>query len=111
MFTCSLYRGKPIKKPYSLLQRAAKACGVEAPTPTSVRHVAETKSAKTLDPNKHATYTSEDAVVEVVEAIGQWVEESLLKRLHQTPFTAKWQMDALTLMFNSGRAIHLLLLD
>ncbi len=44
----------PINKPYSLLQKAAKACGVEAPTPTSVRHVAETKSAKTLDPTKQA---------------------------------------------------------
>ncbi len=82
MFTCSLYRGKPIKKPYSLVQRAAKACEVEAPTSTSVRHAAETNSAKILDPNKHATYTSEDTVVEVVEAIGHWVEECLLKRLH-----------------------------
>ena len=34
---------------------------------------------------RNATYTSKDAVVEFVEAIGQWVEESLLKRL-QAPF-------------------------
>ena len=34
---------------------------------------------------RNATYTSQDAVIEFVEAIGQWVEESLLKRLHQAP--------------------------
>ena len=32
---------------------------------------------------KNATYTSKVAVTEFVEAIGQWVEESLLSRLHQ----------------------------
>ena len=35
---------------------------------------------------RNATYTSKDAVVEFVEAIGLWVEESLLKHLHQAPF-------------------------
>ena len=35
---------------------------------------------------RNATYTSKDAAVEFVEEIGQWVEESLLKRLHQAPF-------------------------
>ena len=35
---------------------------------------------------RNATYTSKDAVIEFVEAIGQWVEESLLRRLHQAPF-------------------------
>ena len=35
---------------------------------------------------RNATYTSKDAVVEFVQTIGQWVEESLLKRLHQAPF-------------------------
>ena len=35
---------------------------------------------------RDATYTSKDAVIEFVEAIGQWVEESLLKCLHQAPF-------------------------
>ena len=35
---------------------------------------------------RNATYTSKDAVIEFVEAIGQWVEESLHKRLHQAPF-------------------------
>ena len=34
----------------------------------------------------NVTYTSKDAVIEFVEAIGQWVEESLLKHLHQAPF-------------------------
>ena len=32
---------------------------------------------------KNATYTSKIAVVEFVEAVGLWAEESLLKRLHQ----------------------------
>ena len=31
-------------------------------------------------------YTSKDTVIEFVEAIGQCVEEYLLKRLHQAPF-------------------------
>ena len=34
---------------------------------------------------RNATYTSKDTVIEFVEAICQWVEESL-KRLHQAPF-------------------------
>jgi len=32
---------------------------------------------------KNASYTSQIAVVEFVEAVGLWAEESLLKRLHQ----------------------------
>ena len=35
---------------------------------------------------KNATYTSKMAVVEFVEALGTWVEESLLERLQQAPF-------------------------
>lgn len=35
---------------------------------------------------RNATYTSKDSVVEFIEALGQWVEESLLKRVHQAPF-------------------------
>ena len=35
---------------------------------------------------RNATYTSKYDVIEFVEAIGQWVEESLLKHLHQAPF-------------------------
>ena len=31
---------------------------------------------------KNATYTSHIAVVEFIEALGIWIEESLLKRLH-----------------------------
>ena len=34
----------------------------------------------------NATYTSKMAVVEFVKALGAWVEESLLKRLHMAPF-------------------------
>ena len=34
----------------------------------------------------NATYTSKMAVVEFVNALGTWVEESLLKRLHNAPF-------------------------
>ena len=34
----------------------------------------------------NATYTSKMAVVEFVNALGTWVEESLLKWLHKTPF-------------------------
>ena len=33
-----------------------------------------------------ATYTSKMAVVEFVNALGTWVEESLLKQLHKSPF-------------------------
>ena len=35
---------------------------------------------------RNATYTSKDAVIEFVEAIGQWIEEFLLKLLQQAPF-------------------------
>ena len=35
---------------------------------------------------RNATYTSKIAVVEFIEALGTWVEESLLKRLHQAPY-------------------------
>lgn len=35
----------------------------------------------------NATYTSKDSVVELIEVIGQWVEESLLKRVHQASFS------------------------
>ncbi len=35
---------------------------------------------------ENATYTSKMAVVEFVNALGTWVEESLLKRLHKTLF-------------------------
>ena len=34
----------------------------------------------------NAMYTSKMAVVEFVNALGTWVEESLLKRLHKEPF-------------------------
>ena len=34
----------------------------------------------------NATYTSKMAVVEFVDALGTWVEESLLKQLHKAPF-------------------------
>ena len=32
---------------------------------------------------KNASYTSKIALVELIEAVGSWVEENLLKRLHQ----------------------------
>jgi len=35
---------------------------------------------------KNAAYTSKDAVIDFVETIGQWVEEKLLKRLHQVEY-------------------------
>ena len=35
---------------------------------------------------KNAMYTSRIAVTEFIEALGTWVEESLLKCLHQAPF-------------------------
>ena len=35
---------------------------------------------------KNAMYTSRIAVPEFIEALGTWVEETLLKRLHQAPF-------------------------
>ena len=34
----------------------------------------------------NAMYTSKMAVVEFVNALGTWVEESLLKRFHKAPF-------------------------
>ena len=34
----------------------------------------------------NTTYTSKIVVVEFVNALGTWVEESLLKRLHKSPF-------------------------
>ena len=37
-------------------------------------------------PGGNATYTSKMALVEFVNALGTWVEESLLKRLHKAPF-------------------------
>ena len=46
----------------------------------------------------NATYTSKMAVVEFVNALGTWVEESLLKRLHKAPFVASWLMNALILL-------------
>ena len=36
----------------------------------------------------NATYSSKMAVVEFVNALGTWVEESLFKRLHKAPFLA-----------------------
>ena len=35
---------------------------------------------------KNTMYTSRIAVTEFIEALGTWVEESLLKQLHQAPF-------------------------
>ena len=35
---------------------------------------------------RNATYSSKDAVTDFIEAIGQWVEESLLKDLLQAPY-------------------------
>ena len=35
---------------------------------------------------KNAMYTSQITVTEFIEALGSWVEESLLKHLHQAPF-------------------------
>ena len=35
---------------------------------------------------KNAMYTSRIAVTEFIEALGAWIEESLLKHLHQAPF-------------------------
>ena len=34
----------------------------------------------------NATYTSKMGIVEFVNALGTWVEESLLKRLHKASF-------------------------
>ena len=46
----------------------------------------------------NATFTSKMAVVEFVNALGTWVEESLLKWFHQAPFLASWQINALMLL-------------
>ena len=47
----------------------------------------------------NATYTSKMAVVEFVNTLGTWVEESLLERLHKAPFfLASWLMNALMLL-------------
>ena len=35
---------------------------------------------------KNAMYTSRIAVTEFIEGLGTWVEESLLKHVHQAPF-------------------------
>ena len=35
---------------------------------------------------RNATYTSKMAIVEFVNALGTWVEESLLMRLHKAPY-------------------------
>ena len=40
---------------------------------------------------RNATYTSRVAVVEFIESLGTWVEESILKRLQKA---ASWQMNA-----------------
>ena len=45
----------------------------------------------------NAMYTTM-AVVEFVNALGTWVEESPLKQLHETPFLASWLMNALMLL-------------
>ena len=48
---------------------------------------------------ENATHTSKIAVVEFVNALGTWVEESLLKWLHKAPFfLASWLMNALMLL-------------
>ena len=44
------------------------------------------------------TYTSKMAIVEFVNALGTWVEESLLKQLYKAPFLASWLMNALMLL-------------
>ena len=46
----------------------------------------------------NATYTSKMAVVEFVNVIETWVEESLLKWLHKAPSLASWLMNALMLL-------------
>ena len=35
---------------------------------------------------RKSTYTSKIAVVEFVHALGTWMDESLLKRIHKAPF-------------------------
>ena len=46
----------------------------------------------------NATYTSKMVVEEFVNALGTWVVESLLKRLHRHPILATWLMNALMLL-------------
>ena len=46
----------------------------------------------------NAMYTSKMAAVEFVNALGTWVEESLLKLLHKAPFLASWLMNILMLL-------------
>ena len=46
----------------------------------------------------NAMFTSKMAVVEFVNALGTWVEESLLKQFHKAPFLASWLMNALMLL-------------
>lgn len=36
--------------------------------------------------SKNAMYTSRTAVVDFIEALGTWVEDSILKRLQNVPF-------------------------
>ena len=43
-------------------------------------------------------YISKMAVVGFMNALGTWVEEFLLKRLHKAPFLASWLMNALMLL-------------
>ena len=43
---------------------------------------------------KKAQYTSKVAVVEFLDAIGTWVEETLLKRLRQAPYYSIMADDA-----------------
>ena len=50
----------------------------------------------------NAMYTSSMLVVEFVNVIGTWVEESLLKWLHMAPFLALWAMNALMLLTQRG---------
>ena len=46
----------------------------------------------------NAMYTSSMLVLEFVNAIGTWMEESLLKQLHMAPFLALWPMNVLMLL-------------
>ena len=47
---------------------------------------------------ENATYTSKMVIVEFVNALGTWVEESLLKQLHKAPFLASWLINVLMLL-------------
>ena len=46
----------------------------------------------------NATLHLKNGSSRVVNALGTWVEESLLKRLHMAPFLASWLMNALMLL-------------